>query len=115
MPACRPRRGRPRPRRPSARGAPGPAGPGSRAVAVQDLADAIGGGLLRVVVAAGSAGIDDLTLAEPAQGLVGQRGDLVLGVAVDTPEAAADLVARAGTAGVGGGAAAGAGQAAGGP
>ena len=55
-----------------------------------------------MVVAAGSAGIDDLTLAEPAQGLVGQRGDLVLGVAVDTPEAAADLVARAGTAGVGG-------------
>jgi hypothetical protein len=55
-----------------------------------------------VTVTGGGHGIDDLTLAEPAQGVVGQRGDLVLGVAVDTPEAAADLVARAGSAGAGG-------------
>ena len=82
--ACRPRRGRPRPRRPSAARGAGPGGARLRAVAVQTSRTPSAAGCC-VVVAAGSAGIDDLTLAEPAQGLVGQRGDLVLGVAVDTP------------------------------
>lgn len=81
---------------------PAPSAQTSRVVAVHDLADAIGGGLLRVGVAGAGAGIDDLTLAEPAHGVVGQRGDLVLGVAVDSADSAADLVERAGAVGAGG-------------
>jgi len=73
--------------------------PAQRLVAVADLAAALGGGMLRVSVTGASAGVDDLTLAEPAQGVVGQRGDLVLGVGVGDPEAAADLVGRAAEAG----------------
>ncbi len=73
--------------------------PAQRLVAVADLAAALGGGMLRVSVAGAAAGVDDLTLAEPAQGVVGQRGDLVLGVGVGDPEAAADLVGRAAEAG----------------
>ena len=46
--------------------------------------------------------VDDLTIAEPGQGIVGQPGDLVLGVGVESAEAAADLVRRAATAGAGG-------------
>lgn len=76
-----------------------PPPPAQRLVAVADLAAALGGGMLRVAVVGAAAGVDDLTLAEPAQGVVGQRGDLVLGVAVGDPEAAADLVGRAAEAG----------------
>lgn len=76
-----------------------PPPPAQRLVAVADLAAALGGGMLRVSVVGAAAGVDDLTLAEPAQGVVGQRGDLVLGVGVGDPEAAADLVARAAEAG----------------
>src|SRR6476619_5042788 len=76
-----------------------PPPPAQRLVAVADLAAALGGGSLRVSVTGASAGVDDLTLAEPAQGVVGQRGDLVLGVGVGDPEAAADLVGRAAEAG----------------
>jgi hypothetical protein len=76
-----------------------PPPPAQRLVAVADLAAALGGGMLRVSVAGAAAGVDDLTLAEPAQGVVGQRGDLVLGVGVGDPEAAADLVGRAAEAG----------------
>lgn len=76
-----------------------PPPPAQRLVAVADLAAALGGGMLRVSVVGAAAGVDDLTLAEPAQGVVGQRGDLVLGVGVGDPEAAADLVGRAAEAG----------------
>lgn len=76
-----------------------PPPPAQRLVAVADLAAALGGGMLRVSVVGAAAGVDDLTLAEPAQGVVGQRGDLVLGVGVGDPEAAADLVDRAAEAG----------------
>lgn len=76
-----------------------PPPPAQRLVAVADLAAALGGGMLRVAVVGAAAGVDDLTLAEPAQGVVGQRGDLVLGVGVGDPEAAADLVGRAAEAG----------------
>ena len=95
------------PRRPTRtsvppRPTPAPSAQTSRVVALNDLADAIGGGLLRVGVAGAGAGIDDLTLAEPAHGVVGQPGDLVLGVAVDSADSAADLVERAGAVGAGG-------------
>lgn len=76
-----------------------PPPPAQRLVAVADLAAALGGGMLRVAVVGAAVGVDDLTLAEPAQGVVGQRGDLVLGVGVGDPEAAADLVGRAAEAG----------------
>ena len=49
-------------------------------------------GLLTLGVPAEGASVDDLTIAEPLQGIVGQRDDLVLGVAVETIEAAAALV-----------------------
>jgi hypothetical protein len=60
------------------------------------------GGLLTLGVPAAGAQVDDLTIAEPAQGIVGQRDDLVLGVGVETTEAAAALVRASATAGAGG-------------
>ncbi|HEV7148611.1 MAG TPA: helix-turn-helix domain-containing protein [Pedococcus sp.] len=50
------------------------------------------GGLLTLGVPAEGASVDDLTIAEPLQGIVGQRDDLVLGVGVETIEAAVALV-----------------------
>lgn len=71
-------------------------------ISVADLAVSLGGGLLALAVDAPGADVDDLTLAEPGQGIVGQPGDLVLGVGVDRAEAAADLLRRAADAGAGG-------------
>ena len=70
-------------------------------LAVTDLVATLGG-LLTLGVEHEGAEVDDLTIAEPAQGIVGQRGDLVLGVGIESAEAAADLVRRAATAGAGG-------------
>ena len=70
-------------------------------LAVTDLVATLGG-LLALGVERDGAEVDDLTIAEPAQGIVGQPGDLVLGVGVESAEAAADLVRRAAAAGAGG-------------
>jgi hypothetical protein len=71
-------------------------------IAVSDLADSIGGGLLTVAVPVAGAEVDDITLAEPATGLVGQPGDLVLGVGLEGVEQAVELVTRAAESGAGG-------------
>lgn len=71
-------------------------------ISVADLAASLGGGLLTLAVDVPGAEVDDLTLAEPGQGVVGQPGDLVLGVGVDRVEAAADLLRGAADAGAGG-------------
>jgi len=57
-----------------------------------DVVGALGGGLLRVAVDAPGPEIDDVTLAEPASGVYGQEGDLLLGVGVEAPEAAIALL-----------------------
>lgn len=62
---------------------------------VGQLAGALGGGLLTVVVDAGSPPVDDVTLAEPASGVFGQAGDLLLGVGVEGPGEAAALLESA--------------------
>ena len=69
-------------------------------LAVTDLVGTLAG-LLTLAVAHPGAEVDDLTIAEPAQGVVGQPGDLVLGVGVETAEASADLVSAAARAGAG--------------
>ena len=71
-------------------------------ITVADLAASLGGGLLSLAADVPGAEVDDLTLAEPGQGIVGQPGDLVLGVGIDKVEAAAELVRRAAEAGAGG-------------
>lgn len=70
-------------------------------LAVTDLVATLGG-LLTLGVPRQAAEVDDLTIAEPVQGIVGQPGDLVLGVGVESAESAADLVRRAAEAGAGG-------------
>ena len=59
---------------------------------IGQLVGALGGGLLTVVVDAGGPPVDDVTLAEPASGVFGQAGDLLLGVGVERPGDAAALV-----------------------
>ncbi|WP_404389003.1 PucR family transcriptional regulator [Humibacillus xanthopallidus] len=59
---------------------------------INQLVGALGGGLLTVVVDAGPATVDDVTLAEPGSGVYGQSGDLLLGVGVDRPAEAAALL-----------------------
>ncbi|WP_344137131.1 PucR family transcriptional regulator [Pedococcus bigeumensis] len=70
-------------------------------LAVTDLVATLGG-LLTLGVPHQGAEVDDLTIAEPGQGIVGQPGDLVLGVGVESAESASDLVRRAAEAGAGG-------------
>lgn len=70
-------------------------------LAVTDLVGTLSG-LLSLGVDRPGAEVDDLTIAEPAQGVVGQPDDLVLGVGLDSAEAAAELVAAAAQAGAGG-------------
>ncbi|KQU68114.1 CdaR family transcriptional regulator [Phycicoccus sp. Root101] len=59
-------------------------------------------GLLTLGVDPSHGEVDDLTIAEPGHGVVGQPGDLVLGVGVETVEAAVALVDAASAAGAGG-------------
>lgn len=59
---------------------------------VARLVGALGGGLLTVVVDAGGPPVDDVTLAEPASGVFGQAGDLLLGVGVERPAEASALL-----------------------
>jgi hypothetical protein len=70
-------------------------------LAVTDLVATLAG-LLTLGVDHPGAEVDDLTIAEPAQGVVGQPDDLVLGVGVETAQAAAELVVAAAGAGAGG-------------
>ncbi|MDN5795740.1 MAG: helix-turn-helix domain-containing protein [Intrasporangium sp.] len=67
-----------------------------RGLPVADVVATLGGGLLRVVVDAPTPLVDDITVAEPAQQVLGQAGDLVLGIGADSEEAATDLVVSAG-------------------
>jgi hypothetical protein len=69
------------------------------ALPVNQLVGALGGGLLTVVVDAGPATVDDVTLAEPGSGVYGQAGDLLLGVGVDRPAEAAALLEGAASVG----------------
>ncbi len=73
-----------------------------RGLPVLDLVGTLGGGLLTVGVSAAGPEVDDLTLAEPGSGVYGQSGDLLLGVGVDTPEAAIALLTAAVSVGSGG-------------
>ena len=66
---------------------------------VHQLVGTLGGGLLTVVVDAGPATVDDVTLAEPGSGVYGQAGDLLLGVGVDRPAEAAALLEGAASVG----------------
>ncbi|MFM6848301.1 MAG: PucR family transcriptional regulator [Terrabacter sp.] len=68
---------------------------------VAQLVGALGGGLLTVVVDAGGPPVDDVTLAEPASGVFGQAGDLLLGVGVERPAEAAALLQGAAAADTG--------------
>jgi hypothetical protein len=68
---------------------------------ISQLVGTIGGGLLTVVVDAGPATVDDVTLAEPGSGVYGQSGDLLLGVGVDRPAEAAALLEGAASVGSG--------------
>ncbi|WP_345506217.1 PucR family transcriptional regulator [Terrabacter aeriphilus] len=70
-------------------------------LAVNRLVDTLGGGLLTVAVAAGGATVDDVTLAEPASGVFGQAGDLLLGVGVERADDAVALLEGAASAGSG--------------
>jgi hypothetical protein len=70
-------------------------------LAVTDLVGTLSG-LLTLGVAREGAEVDDLTIAELAQGVHGQAGDLVLGVGIETAEEAVDLVRRTAAAGAGG-------------
>ncbi|MFD0904821.1 PucR family transcriptional regulator [Actinomadura sediminis] len=72
-----------------------------RPVPVADLVDALGPGLLRTVAGGRAGPVDDVVLAEPGEP-AGQPGDLVLGVGLPSPEAAADLLERADAAGAAG-------------
>lgn len=65
-----------------------------RVIAVSDLTDALGGGLLTVVVDPRSAEVDDVTIAEPGHDATSRPGDLVLGVGVQDAAQAVDLVLR---------------------
>ncbi|MER7072068.1 helix-turn-helix domain-containing protein [Terrabacter sp. NPDC000476] len=70
-------------------------------LAVNRLVDTLGGGLLTVAVDAGGATVDDVTLAEPASGVFGQAGDLLLGVGVERVDDAVALLEGAASAGSG--------------
>lgn len=64
-----------------------------RGLRLADLVGTLGGGLLRVTVDSPGALVDDVTVAEPGQGVLGQAGDVVLGIGVDTPDQAVDILA----------------------
>ncbi|MEO5983242.1 MAG: helix-turn-helix domain-containing protein [Pedococcus sp.] len=70
-------------------------------LSVTDLTATLAG-LLALVVDPSDGEVDDLTIAEPGHGVVGQPGDLVLGVGVESTEDAVALVRAAAVAGAGG-------------
>lgn len=66
-------------------GFPGPSH--SPRLAVDDLAGGLGGGLLVVAVGDGRTEVHDITVAEPGLDVLGQAGDLLLGIGVDSDDA----------------------------
>ncbi|WP_316691111.1 helix-turn-helix domain-containing protein, partial [Pseudonocardia sp. H11422] len=76
--------------------------PSALMITVPALVDAIGAALLRLVVPGSGAEVDDVTLAEPDEDVVGVPADLVLGVGMSDAEQAARLLERAAEAGAGG-------------
>lgn len=66
-----------------------------RGLAVGDLVDILGGGLFSLLAGSPRTEVDDVTIAEPATGVLGQAGDLLLGVGIDGTEAAIALMAKA--------------------
>ncbi|HEX6057298.1 MAG TPA: helix-turn-helix domain-containing protein [Intrasporangium sp.] len=73
-----------------------------RGLSLADVVGALGGGLLRLAVEAPGPEVDDITLAEPGSGVFGQTGDLLLGVGIESPEAAIELIEAARRVGSGG-------------
>ena len=71
-------------------------------VAVADVVDALGGGLLRTLVAAPGQTVTDVVIAEPRDRAVDLAGDLVVGAGVADAAGALDLVERAAAAGAAG-------------
>lgn len=71
-------------------------------VAVADVVHALGGGLLRTLVAAPSQTVTDVVIAEPGDRAVDLAGDLVVGAGVADAAGALDLVERAAAAGAAG-------------
>ncbi|MHA6627399.1 PucR family transcriptional regulator [Pseudonocardia sichuanensis] len=71
-------------------------------IGIPALVDAVGSALLRLVAEGDGAEVADLTLAEPAEGVLGLPGDLVLGVGAGDPGQAARLVEQVAEAGAGG-------------
>ncbi len=67
-------------------------------VAVPDIVAALGGGVLRILVAAPGASVSDIVIAEPVDRATDLRGDLVVGAAVADATAAVELLERAGAA-----------------
>lgn len=66
------------------------------------LVGALGGGLLRLLVAAPSAQVDEVVIAEPGDAVRDLTGDLVFGAGVTHAAAAVELVERAGRGGAAG-------------
>ncbi|MDN5748646.1 MAG: PucR family transcriptional regulator, partial [Pseudonocardia sp.] len=71
-------------------------------IGVVALVDAVGPALWRVVVAGDGSEVDDLTLAELDDGVVGVPGDLVLGVGIAHPQRGIGLLEQVALAGAGG-------------
>ncbi|MEO7061548.1 MAG: helix-turn-helix domain-containing protein [Lapillicoccus sp.] len=65
------------------------------AIALDALADSLGSGLVRLVVARPDGPVvSDVTVVEPGEGWFGEPGDLVFGVGIPDAPAAVDLIAR---------------------
>jgi hypothetical protein len=71
-------------------------------VAVADVVDALGGGLLRTLVAAPGQTVTDIVIAEPRDRAVDLAGDLVVGAGVADGAEAVELVERAAASGAAG-------------
>ncbi len=67
-------------------------------LSVADLTATLAG-LLTIGLDPAGAEVDDVTIAEPGHGVVGQPGDLVLGVGIESQAAAVELLAASGAAG----------------
>ena len=71
-------------------------------VAVTDVVDALGGGLLRTLVPAPGVAVTDVVIAEPGDAAADLRGDLVIGAGVADATDAVELIELAGLAGAAG-------------
>ena len=65
-------------------------------VAVADVVDALGGGLLRTLVPAPGVAVTDVVIAEPGDAAADLRGDLVIGAGVADATDAVELIELAG-------------------